>query len=248
LAATADGSPAHHADHKVSDWSSGTHAINVVTNDGGTSTVTVTDFVRASTADQPATPNVVIDPPPGVSCTKWSYAPNGGYHIAALGYSTIETTTPATGCKLFHWNKPSRTNEVVVTLQDTTPAGWPVTTVAADWDTTSGIQANYSWQTCSWNCIRVSLYYADNLTAGYTNFAVNSSTGEITGASIWLNTKFAGSSSHNQSTICHEVGHSLGLDHWTGDPSASCMADGRPGLHPAANDRSSLSTLLYPMS
>ena len=169
---------------------------------------------------------------------------------ALLGQGTLATAdaavTAAPQVSFISWPKD------VVYVYDTT-AGlkksdgtqvWPVKTAAARWSKGNPVEIRYTTKGCpsAVQCVTVRQPELADPTVGV---AVTTAAGaDIRSSHITLDTTFGrkNSSARRQNVVCHEMGHSLGLEHRT--QTSSCMnpyvTDER---HPDKTDIKNLKTM-----
>jgi hypothetical protein len=146
--------------------------------------------------------------------------------LAVLGGSTLATAgTPAPKASFISWPKD------VIYVYDTTSGlkktdgtqVWPVKTVAAAWSKDNPVDIRYTTKGCPTNvqCVTIKQSELADPTVGQ---AVTTSAGaDIKSSNITLDTTFGrkNSAARRQNVVCHEMGHSLGLEHRT--QTSSCM-------------------------
>jgi hypothetical protein len=122
----------------------------------------------------------------------------------------------------YAWGRRCGVNQVrwagvypTVHMMDHTGSGWPVTNVVVDWDRTWAVHPVYHWHTtynCTTNCVH--LHNANYGNTTWIGRAVLYFSGIIiTDALVQLNDYHADTSWERRVTTCHEMGHTLGLDH-----------------------------------
>jgi len=149
--------------------------------------------------------------------------------VAVLGQGTLATAgtvaTAAPKVSFISWPKD------VIYVYDTT-AGlkksdgtqvWPVKTAAAAWSKGNPVDIRYTTKGCPTNvqCVTIKQSELADPTVGQ---AVTTSAGaDIKSSNITLDTTFGrkNSAARRQNVVCHEMGHSLGLEHRT--QTSSCM-------------------------
>jgi hypothetical protein len=122
----------------------------------------------------------------------------------------------------YAWGRRCGVNQVrwaslypTVHMMDHTGAGWPVTNVVVDWDRTWAVHPVYHWYTsynCTTNCVHLHNYnYGDTEWIGRAILYFSGII--ITSGMVQLNDYHADTSWERRVTACHEMGHTLGLDH-----------------------------------
>jgi hypothetical protein len=119
----------------------------------------------------------------------------------------------------------------VVYVYDTTSAikqadgspRWPVRAAAERWAKGNPVDFHYTTKGCPKGSQCVVVKQAELASPAVGTTATSISGVNITSATIILDTTFGrtNSAAHRQNVVCHELGHSLGLQHRTG--TSSCL-------------------------
>jgi hypothetical protein len=127
-----------------------------------------------------------------------------------------------------HYQRIGGQQRTTITFVDHTPARWKVRASVETWNQAPNVDSLYSWQTCPTGaqyCVHVYEVY-NSVDRFYGRYMPKPVTYDAFGhvrSGIWveLNRYWAPNVNRDRSTICHELGHVLGLAH-VGDGS-SCM-------------------------
>lgn len=122
-----------------------------------------------------------------------------------------------------HQNSPLYTK--IVYVQSKAPLSvWPVNYAAWTWG--QAVTIRFAPCVSGYACITAYHYWAVDNRHGYTSFWVSGTT--KVAADIYLNTAYQGNASQRRATVCHELGHALGLDYHKTIKS-TCMYGGTGG-------------------
>jgi hypothetical protein len=178
----------------------------------GKQNVVVTDDPMAAVqaADRAAGFAPLVDPHPNTGCT--------------FGIATTN------GCPPLYWSNNGFTDPRV-RFNDHTSAAWPVSAAVTNWNQAPGIDSFYHFNSCpavaGERCVDVwSANYGATGWHGISNlswFAGTTFRLQETGISAQLNDFYGTAGNAGRRVACHELGHTLGVNHATS--SASCMWD-----------------------
>lgn len=147
-----------------------------------------------------------------------------------------------------HYWEYNSYNDPQVYFLDYTPSGYPVRESVAQWYRSPGIDAYYRWYTSGCpntrvHCVPVMRGSLDSGVFGETHWAAYAPQGP---ANVFISSTIGGTSQARK-TVCHELGHALGLGHNTS--TNSCMMQGQVSLgmslYPSSQDFEVLNRL-YP--
>lgn len=138
-----------------------------------------------------------------------------------------------------------------VYFRDTTPAAWPVRASVTEWNRSPGVDSYWTQGACPTggrHCVPVSARNdGPNGIVGETEMEVDSAAFFIDGTvRVRFNTAYS-SADDNRGTVCHELGHALGLAH-NGSRSSCLFATSIAGPDPRlphSTDFSVLQHVLY---
>ncbi|GAB4082756.1 matrixin family metalloprotease [Modestobacter muralis] len=201
------------------------------------------------------TSNVAVVPASAaLSVQKFS---TGGMSIAASGppartacsYGTARTFCPSSDpnrAPQIFWSNDGYSDPQVY-FNDHTGNLWPTDAAVYTWNQSVGIDSFYKYNACGpagTHCVNVFSGVYNTDWSGATNHNWDPSTGRIIGASTQLNERWARQPDGYRKTVCHELGHVLGMDHNVQD--YSCMwANSTEVAHrvPDSDDFNMLATL-----
>jgi hypothetical protein len=113
---------------------------------------------------------------------------------------------------------------------DHTTAAWPVSAAVPVWNQAQNVDSYYRWNTCPTlagvHCVHVnSANYGDTEWLGETSIRFDAARNLIDGqVEVRFNNFHTTTAARKRKTVCHELGHALGLGHSTS--ALSCMVSG----------------------
>jgi hypothetical protein len=141
---------------------------------------------------------------------------------------TLGTATTAY-CPQAHWARNGYAHPQVYIVDHTGPA-WPVSAAVPVWNQAHGVDSLYRPGTCpgipGTHCVDVrSANEGDNGFVGTTNVSFDAGRNFIDGGvNVVMNDFYTISAARHRKSICHELGHVIGLGH--NSSTASCMVSG----------------------
>ncbi len=146
-----------------------------------------------------------------------------------------------------HWSR-SGTTLTQAYFVDYTGPRWPVGRSVSKWNESTKVKSYYQTTTsgcssASVNCIGVYEYTQVDGDYGYAELAWDADAHFIEGrVKVHLNNAIKTTAADDRMTVCHELGHALGLAHW--NSSTSCMwQDGYELMYPNKHDYDRLATV-----
>jgi hypothetical protein len=158
------------------------------------------------------------------------------------GYGIARTLN----CPAFYWRNNGY-DDPQVYFVDHTGWQWPTDAAVYTWNQSYGIDSYYAWNGCpgygGTHCVHVwSGYYGTGAGwSGNTTWYTNSDNSFADGQTVvYLNDSYSYTSTETRMTVCHELGHALGLDHAVGP--GSCLY-AWSSAYPHSNDFSLLADI-----